>query len=61
MFKDVVKATVFHAFWNMLTEAQREEAVQKAIKEVEEKGKFVEPPPEVLAQKILSEKQEAKP
>jgi ParB/RepB/Spo0J family partition protein len=61
MFKDVVKATVFHAFWNMLTEAQREEAVQKAIKEVEEKGKFVEPPPEVLAQKILSEKQEVKP
>jgi ParB family chromosome partitioning protein len=41
--KEVIKASIFYMFWEKLTEAQREEVMEKAMKEVEEKGKFVEP------------------
>ncbi len=43
LLKEVIKASIFYMFWEKLTEAQREEVMEKAIKEVEEKGKFVEP------------------
>lgn len=43
LLKEVIKAMIFHAFWDKLTEEEREEVALKSIKEVEEKGKFEEP------------------
>jgi ParB/RepB/Spo0J family partition protein len=43
LLKEVIKASIFYMFWEKLNEAQREEVMEKAMKEVEEKGKFVEP------------------
>jgi hypothetical protein len=38
LLKDVIKAVIWVAWWKKLTEAEREEVVQEAVKMVGEKG-----------------------